>query len=89
MSYAVSLLKQLLENVKLSEKRFDLVNEKDDLIKYLQKKISTLSKQNILPVESTPEMWGGSEQISFRCVMWSKRLEILSNLHIIVHEYKK
>ena len=33
---------------------------------------------NMLPVESNMPMWGGCEALSFRAVMWTKRLEILS-----------
>jgi hypothetical protein len=57
------------------------------LIKFLNLSITTISDKNLLPVESNKPMWGGSEVLTFRSVMWSKRLEILSYITNMIQQF--
>lgn len=79
-SYSISFIKALYECLSNNENKKVDPQDVVDLKVYLQSLICTLSTSQILPIESTIQMWGGSEIMNFRAVMWSKRLEILTYL---------
>ena len=54
-SYAISFLKQILACMQLPEaKKADDTKEEDEMLNFLQSKISQLTDSDILPIDSTP-----------------------------------
>ena len=92
-SYSISFVKALLECLNNSHEN-KKVDPQDviDLKEYLTTLVSKLSNSSMLPIESNLQMWGGAEIMNFRAVMWSKRLEILTQLNHMIdcfHSRKK
>jgi len=69
-------------------KKIDAI-ELADLRKYISNLILTVGDNTTLPVESNLQMWGGTDILKFRAVMWSKRLEVLSYITSMVTAFEK